>query len=58
MGNSELKLGVNAEIVFFLPGLELALVLFKQIKRNLALALVLSLQLELNLVLALALFSK
>ena len=49
MGNSELKLGGNA-------GLELALVLFKQIKRNLALALVLSLQLELSLLLALALF--
>ena len=45
MGNSELKLGVNAEIVFFLRSLELALELIKQIERNLALVLVLSLQL-------------
>ena len=47
---------VIAEIVFFLPGLEVALVLFRQIKRNLALALVLSLELERSLALALALF--
>ena len=45
MGNSELKLGVNAEVVFFLRSLEQALELIKQIERNLPLALVLSLQL-------------
>ena len=45
VGNSELKLGVNAETVFFIGSLELALELIKQIKRNLAVALDLSLQL-------------
>ena len=45
MGNSELKLGVNADTVFFIGSLELALELIKQIKRNLAVALNLSLQL-------------
>ena len=45
MENSELKLGVNAEVVFFLRSLERALELIKQIERNLPLALVLSLQL-------------
>ena len=46
MGNSELNLGVNADTVFFIGSLELALELIEQIKRNLAVALVLSLQLE------------
>ena len=41
MANSELKLGANAKIVFFLRSVALALVLFKQIKQSLALAFVL-----------------
>ena len=38
VANSELKAGANAEIVFFLRSLALAVVLFKQTKPNLALA--------------------
>ena len=53
---SQLKLGVNDDIVFFLRSLELALEFIKQIERNLALALVLSLQLKQSLALALTLF--
>ena len=56
VGNSELNLGVNAETVFFIRSLDLALVLLKQIERNLALALVLSFHLERSPALAMALF--
>ena len=56
MGNSELKLSVNADTVFFIGSLELALELIKQIKRNFTVALVLSLQLERSPELTMALF--
>ena len=56
MGNSELNLGVNADTLFFIGNLELALELIEQIKRNLAVALVLSLQLERSPELTMALF--
>ena len=58
MANSELKLGANAKIVFFLGTLALSLVLFKQIKRGLSLSPVLLKQIKRSLALALVLFKQ